>query len=127
MGARRRRDDDRFGGRGDFLRPREDAEAALARHLFGAPLVVVVDAHQGDARQLGRDAGVVAAEVPDTDDREAHRLEADRRGSARHLMNPRSLALMNRTSSSTSGCPGSSSAIRSSAWLVLSFDFTRMR
>ena len=131
VGARRGRDDDGLGGLGDFLRSREDAEAALARHLFGPPLVVIVDAHEGDARQLRRDAGMVAAEVPDTDDGEAHGREtrgvADRRGSARHLMKPRSLALMNRTSSSTSGWPGSSSAIRSSAWLVLSFDFTRMR
>ena len=39
-----------------------------------------------------------------------------------HLMKPRSLVRMNWTSSSTSGCPASSAAIRSSAWLVLSFD-----
>src|SRR6185436_13895685 len=106
------------------------AEAALARHLFGPPFVVVVDAHESDARQLRRDAGVMPAKVADTHDGEAHRRQrrgAGRRRGARHLMNPRSLALMNRTSSSTSGWPLSSSAIRSSAWLVLSFDFTRMR
>ncbi len=94
--------------------------------------MVVVDADERDARQIRGHPRVMAAQMPDADDGEthrgeAHRIRTDRRRSTRHLMKPRSLDLMNRTSSSTSGWPGSSSAIRSRAWLVLSLDLTRIR
>ena len=90
---------------GDLLGPRQHPQAALARDLLGAALVVVVDAHERDARQPRRHAGVVAPEVADADDGEAHR-RGPLTGGAPHLMKPRSLVWMNRTSSSTSGWPG---------------------
>ena len=55
MRARRRRDDDRVGRSGDLFGARENAQPVLLRHLFRAPLVVVVDPDQLHAREV-RDA-----------------------------------------------------------------------
>ncbi len=54
----------------------------LAGDLFGAPLVVVVDAHERHARKLRREAGVVASEVA-----HAHHGETNRFG-RRHARAP---------------------------------------
>ena len=109
------------------FRPRQHDRRLLARHLLGPPFVVIVDAHESDSGGLRRHARVLAPEMADPDHRQANRSRPRSSSGAAHLMKPRSLERMNCTSSSTSGWPCSSSAIRSRAWLVLSFDLTRKR
>ena len=87
--------------------------------------MVVVDAHERDAREPRRHAGMVAPEVADADDGEPDGATGS---PAAVSLDEAPLARLDEAHELLDvGLPGSSAAIRSSAWLVLSFDLTRSR
>src|SRR5713226_8207716 len=102
MRARGGGDDDGLDCGRDLLGLGEDPDRALPRGFLGPPLVMVVDPDELDAGQGPRHADVVTPEVSDSDDRQPDPRRRAGTG-LHHLMKPRSLVSMNRTSSSTSG------------------------
>src|SRR5207253_9499788 len=117
VGDGRGRDDDGFGFARDLLEARKSLERKLARDLLRAPGMMVVHANDLEPGERRRDSRVMPSEVPDADHGQPD---------LSHRWNPRLLSRMKATSSSTHG-PDSSLSIRSSAWLVFSFDFTSSR